>query len=176
MKIITIVTAVLLIAVAGGWLLAQQRHVSEPAGVEEREPPQPVRIDMRQYHVDVGGQTPPEFYQLIIDNNLFRPLGWTPPVKDTGALELIGTVITEQRRQAVLKEKTSDLVHFVNVGETLNDYTLVQVHPKHVVLEKEGQHLTRHLNPSLFLSPNRTPANWREHYESVGPDRPIWTR
>ena len=35
---------------------------------------------------------PPNFYQVIITNNLFRPLGWSKP-KSAPAFELIATVI-----------------------------------------------------------------------------------
>lgn len=35
---------------------------------------------------------PPDYYQVIITNNLFRPLGWTPP-KSAPAFELIATVM-----------------------------------------------------------------------------------
>lgn len=35
----------------------------------------------RNKDINTSSKTSNEFYQLIIDNNIFRPLGWHPPKK-----------------------------------------------------------------------------------------------
>ena len=65
------------------------------------------------------------FYKTIIDHNLFRPLGWTPPNTEP-SYRLIGTKAVDSNgsiSQATLLERRSNRYHFVTIGTELGDMT-----------------------------------------------------
>ena len=83
-----------------------------------------------------------EFHRVIIDNNLFRPLGWTSP-RPREPYRLLGTLIPTYGNtpsQAILQSTTARTTHIVSIGETLDtDTTVTDIQPKRVTLEKAGQ-------------------------------------
>ena len=94
-----------------------------------------------------------EFYRTIIDNNLFRPLGWTPP-RQRYPYRLLGTLIPKDRnipKKAVLQATVGNTTHTVHIGEGLGEYTLTDIQPKQVILEKDGEVQTLKLNTSLLI-------------------------
>lgn len=54
------------------------------------------------------------FYRTIVENNIFRPLGWTPP-NPTPVYRLLGTVISTDGTsgQAILQEIVSSRLYFL---------------------------------------------------------------
>ena len=90
-----------------------------------------------------------DFHRTIVDNNLFRPLGWTPP-RPQEPYRLLGTLIARDAdtpARAILQGTNARTTHIVTVGETLNTDTLVvDIQPKQVTLEKDGHQRTLHLN------------------------------
>ena len=81
------------------------------------------------------------FYKTIIDHNLFRPLGWTPPNNEP-SYSLIGTKAIEGSgaiSQATLLEKRSNRYHFVTIGTKLGDMTVTDIQAKQVTLDKAGE-------------------------------------
>lgn len=96
------------------------------------------------------------FYRTIVDNNLFRPLGWTPP-KPKSVYRLLGTVILTDGTsiQAILQDIASERLHFVTVGDKVGNATVHEILPKQVKLDKGGQVVTLKLNTLQFLSPTR---------------------
>ena len=96
----------------------------------------------------------PDYFQVIIDNNLFRPLGWTPEHKSDVPFQLVGTILKDELDdyQAVLKTVDTQQIHFVNLNETQNGWRLVMIEPKQVVLEKADRRITLALNEQqLFI-------------------------
>jgi hypothetical protein len=93
------------------------------------------------------------FYKVIIDNNLFRPLGWTPPNNEP-AYSLIGTAIGADGAisQATLLEKRSNRYHFVTIGTKLGDMTVKDIQAKQVTLDKAGKPVTLKAGPLQFLT------------------------
>lgn len=94
-----------------------------------------------------------EFYRTIIDNNLFRPLGWRPP-RPRDPYRLLGTLIPKDedtQPQAILQATVGDTTHTVCIGATLGEYTLTDIQSKQVTLEKGGQAQTLKLNTSLWI-------------------------
>ncbi len=94
-----------------------------------------------------------EFYRTIIDNNLFRPLGWRP-ARPRDPYRLLGTLIPEDRdtpRKAILQATVGNTTHTVRIGERLGEYTLTDIQSKQVTLEKDGQAQTLKLNTSLWI-------------------------
>ena len=100
------------------------------------------------------------FYRTIIDNNLFRPLGWqpTPP---RSPYRLIGTKLVrdaDSPPQAILQSTTGHQTYIVTLGERLAaDTEVVDIQPKQVTLSTNGRTWTLKLNTAVFLNPNRSP-------------------
>ena len=84
------------------------------------------------------------FYKTIIDNNLFRPLGWTPPNNEP-SYGLVGTKVVDPNEgisQATLLERRSNRYHFVTIGTELDGMTVKDIQGKQVVLDKAGETVT----------------------------------
>ena len=90
-----------------------------------------------------------DFYRTIIDNNIFRPLGWTPP-RPIEPYRLIGTILpTDDRTQptAILQTTTGQRTLIVSTGEKIDASTkIIEIKRKAVVLETEGQQRTLRLS------------------------------
>lgn len=90
-----------------------------------------------------------KFYQTIVDNNLFRPLGWRLPRKRE-PYRLLGTRTPtdgKSEAQAILQSTTDGRIYTVSLGETLDTgTTVVDIEPKQVTLEKTGVRRTLYLN------------------------------
>ena len=118
------------------------------AKAREEVQPQPNRAWERQNRgqnrggrVDFGENA--AFYKTIIDHNLFRPLGWTPPNNEP-SYSLIGTAVGPNGAisQATLLERRSNRYHFVTIGTELDDMTVKDIQDGRVVLDKTGEDLT----------------------------------
>ena len=100
----------------------------------------------------------PEFYRTIIDNNLFRPLGWRPP-RPQEPYRLIGTIIPTDGKmgaQAILQTTHSNTTYTVTRGDTLDaDTTVIDIQNKQVTLEKTGKQRKLRLNPSPWIKGTR---------------------
>ncbi len=96
------------------------------------------------------------FYKVIIDNNLFRPLGWTPPNNEP-AYSLIGTAVGAGGAvsQATLLEKRSNRYHFVTIGTKLGDMTVKDIQAKQIILDKAGKPITLKTGELQFLTTSR---------------------
>ena len=83
-----------------------------------------------------------DFYRTIIDNNLFRPLGWTLP-RPQEPYRLLGTVIPTAAKsppKAIIQNTVGNQTHIVTIGDTLDSNTYVtDIQTKHVTLKKNGQ-------------------------------------
>ena len=95
-----------------------------------------------------------DFYRTIIDNNLFRPLGWRPP-RPREPYRLIGTIIPTDGiadARAILQTTRGSTTYTVTQGDTLDaDTTVINIQAKQVILEKAGQQRTLKFNPTPWL-------------------------
>ena len=93
------------------------------------------------------------FYRTIIDNNLFRPLGWTPP-KNEPSYSLQGTAVDENGviSQATLLERRSNRYHFVTIGSELDGMTVKDIQAKQIILDKAGETVTFRTGELQLLS------------------------
>lgn len=116
---------------------------SPPEPVTERTETPPRRVQ----------QTPPVFdtetyYRTIIDNNLFRPLGWTPP-RPIEPYRLIGTILPRDANtppQAILQTTAGEKTYIVTTGEPLDALTeVVLIESTSVTLSRNGQQRTLRL-------------------------------
>lgn len=98
------------------------------------------------------------FYRTIIDNNLFRPLGWTPP-RSQELYRLTGTLIPREgdiHPKAFLLATATQMTHIVTIGDTIGEDTIViKIEPKQVTLETLGQQRTLRLSTILWLNDSR---------------------
>ena len=124
--------------------------------MKEQPPAQSNRFRERQSRgrIDFGENA--AFYKEIIDNNLFRPLGWTPPNNES-AYSLIGTAVGADGglSQATLLEKRSNRYHFVTIGTKLGDMTVKDIQAKQVTLDKAGKPIALKAGELQFLTTSR---------------------
>lgn len=92
------------------------------------------------------------FYQVIIDNNLFRPLNWTPP-KQQSDYTLIGTAVTTnpEDTKAIIFERRSNRLYTVKVGDTLGDASVKEIQSKQVTLQASGKNIVLQGRGMLFF-------------------------
>ncbi len=96
------------------------------------------------------------FYKTIVEYNLFRPLGWTPP-KDEPSYSLEGTAVDQNGviSQATLLERRSNRYHFVTIGTELDGMTVKDIQAKKVILDKEGETVTLNTGSLQLLTTKR---------------------
>ena len=93
------------------------------------------------------------FYRTIIDHNLFRPLGWTPPNNEP-SYSLVGAKVVDPNEgisQATLLERRSNRYHFVTIGTKVGDMTVKDIQTGKVTLDKAGETITLKQNWELQL-------------------------
>ena len=95
---------------------------------------------------------PADYYQIIVDNNIFRPLGWTPP-KEEPQYTLIGTSFdpTGDKSEAFVLEERSNQFHIVSVGDKIGDVIVKEIAEKTVSLYKDGELITLNSRRVGFL-------------------------
>lgn len=92
-------------------------------------------------------------YQVIVTNNLFRPLGWTE--KRSGpSYRLIGTVIKDEGLSfALISDDNTKQTYYVAVGDKIGNATVEKIASKKVALRQQnGGLLEPELGPLAFLS------------------------
>ena len=131
--------------------------VQAMAKAREQTQPQRNRSWGRQNRggsVDFGENA--AFYRTIIDHNLFRPLGWTPP-KNEPSYKLESTAVDKNGviSQATLLETRSNRYHFVTIGTELGDMTVKDIQDGKVTLDKAGEAITLKTGGLQFLTTKR---------------------
>ncbi len=131
--------------------------MQEMEKMKEQAETQPNRFRQRQNRASVDFGENAAFYKVIIDNNLFRPLGWKPPNNEP-TYSLVGTAVDADGviAQATLLEKRSNRYHFVTIGEKLGDITVKDIQAKQVILEKDGKPITLKTEAIQFLTTSRS--------------------
>ena len=88
------------------------------------------------------------FKRTIIDNNLFRPLGWTPP-RPIEPYRLLGTILPRSANtppQAIIQMTAGNRTYILTPGEKIDaDTEVVSIESKAVTLSTNGQQRTLHL-------------------------------
>lgn len=149
--------SICVVSLLSGVLLIRTQTPADPTPKENR-----VRTTQRQtvYRPSQNSQATgtdfqtTKFYRTIVDNNLFRPLGWTLP-RPRNPYRLLGTRMPtdgKSKAQAILQSTTAGRTHTVSLGEMLStDTTLVDIQPKQITLETAGVQRTLHLNTTPLL-------------------------
>ncbi len=95
------------------------------------------------------------YYQVITDNNLFRPLGWTKP-DPTPKFELIGTIVGEDFARAYVKNIGRNRLLVVSVDDNLGSDIVSEITTEKVTMKSGKSYVGNGLS---FLS---TKTNKRE--------------
>lgn len=93
--------------------------------------------------------TPDTFYQLIIDTNLFRPLGWSEPVTQP-QYRLIGTLTNNERHTAIILDKNTNHLYTLSRGQQIGNAIIEQIDKKRVILRQDNTHTTLYLSPAFL--------------------------
>ena len=122
-------------------LIAPPRLSPLPVVVSVSEAP--ARPEYRRVPLTSPGVFDAEaFKRTIIDNNIFRPLGWTPP-RPQEPYRLLGTIIptdTKSSPKAIIQNTAGNQTYIVTIGDTLDTNTLVtDIQTKHITLKKNEQ-------------------------------------
>ena len=143
-------------------LQAQNEDGSQPTNEQTEITPTRATTEVRrQDTTNINERTPPrrqlnqpsqDFYQPIVENNLFRPLGWRKP-DDEPQYTLVGTLIESknQRAKAFLIERRSNRYYPVSVGEKVGDAVVESIKPNEVSLSEDGKTVTLRANSNRFL-------------------------
>ncbi|RKU07549.1 hypothetical protein C6501_17430 [Candidatus Poribacteria bacterium] len=93
-----------------------------------------------------------DFYRAIVDNNIFRPLGWRPPNKEP-EYAFIGTR-TDQKGtffEAYFLEQRSNQFHIAKVGDKVGEVVVKEIEEKKIILDKNGETITLRRGNVSFL-------------------------
>ena len=98
-----------------------------------------------------------DFYRVIIENNIFRPLNYKPPSRQSD-LTLIGTIIATDKSTATayITERKTERSYSVKEGEKIDDAIVKTIQPKQVTLDKGGKIVSLTLSSTPFFSRPRS--------------------
>ena len=88
------------------------------------------------------------YYQVITDNNLFRPLGWTKP-DPTPRFELIGTIVGKDFARAYVKRIGRNRLLVVSVDDNLGSDIVSEITTEKVTMKSGKSYVGNGLS---FLS------------------------
>lgn len=94
------------------------------------------------------------FYRVIVENNIFRPLGWKEPISAPKYV-LIGTMLDSRGgiiAKALLKENASNQTYYVTTGEKVGTATVESIESRQVRLNISGEILTLKAPSIQFLN------------------------
>jgi len=151
-----IAICLILSLIAVGSFLYRQNVLLLNSAVATPTPEKSVKVQSVKSYLNkdtsTSSNTSNEFYQLIVDNNIFRPLGWRPPQK-TPQYILIGTTIApdSSNAKAFILELQSNHLHTVRVGETFGNIRVKEILSKKVTLQEEGKETVLQCGKLQFL-------------------------
>ena len=136
--------------------------IPEPSPVKDIPPNALSRLDnqprtpVRPFHASDLPPYQSDFYRTIINNNLFRPLGWAPPRRKE-PYRLLGTILPTDEKtppQAIIQVSTAgNKTPIVSIGDTLDVNTKVlDIQSKQIVLDSAGQQTTLKLDTSPWIN------------------------
>ncbi|RKU13000.1 hypothetical protein C6503_16525 [Candidatus Poribacteria bacterium] len=138
--------------------------IPEPASVKEtpNSPPrlgkQPHILSRAPFQSSSLLPAQSDFYRTIIDNNLFRPLGWTPP-HPKEPYRLLGTMVPKDGKtppQAIILATAGNKTHIVTIGDKLEiDTTITNIQSKRITLDSKGQRRILKLDTSAWINASK---------------------
>ena len=94
-----------------------------------------------------------DFYQVIITNNLFRPLGYRKP-SPPPPYQLIATVINHGKatNKALLRRRKDGRMYYVGLGEVFGGAKVERIEPRSVTLLIGGQSMKFRAAADCFIT------------------------
>lgn len=117
---------------------------------------QPVKIDIvkpeLKKNTNTDSKSTDDYFKVIVDNNIFRPLGWRPPKKEP-EYTLIGTTSNPNSAysEAIILERRSNQLRTLKVGETFGKVSVKEIKPKEVILDDKGKEIKLKMSSQQFL-------------------------
>ncbi len=108
------------------------------------------RVNRKQVEARASGA---DFYRVIIENNLFRPLGWQRPNRDP-EYALVATWIGTRGTvaKALVMERKSSQLYYVAQGEKVGDAIVENIAANQVSLKASDDIVTLKAEAIQFLS------------------------
>ena len=108
------------------------------------------RVDRKEVEARESGG---DFYRVIIENNLFRPLGWQRPNRDP-EYALVATWIGTRGTvaKALVMERKSSQLYYVAQGEKVGDAIVENIAANQVSLKASDNIVTLKAESMQFLS------------------------
>ncbi len=143
--IIRITNLIIVICIVASCYLLFASSPKSPAVSTEHPTERTSQQNIQNTHTDQASTTPDTFYQFIIDNNIFHPLGWQPP-KQQPIYTLIGTAVAQnvEDSKAFILERRSDHLHIVKVGDVFGEALVKVIESKRVILNEAGKEIVLH--------------------------------
>lgn len=109
-----------------------------------------------------------DFYQVIIDSSLFRPLGWTPPIEEPEYV-LIGTAFDtiDSNSRAFVVERRSNQFYIVSVGDEIGEAVVKEIADKKITLYENGKMLTFNIGKMEYLKTGDSSSQAKSSSEYV---------
>ena len=123
-----------------------------------------------------GSKDKPDFYRVIVDNNIFRPLGWRPPNKEP-EYTFVGTRVDSSGTvaEAYVLETRSNQFFMASIGDKIGDAIVKEIKKKEIILDKNGEVITLKGGKMAFLQtggsrggPSRGSSNARNEDSNNG--------
>lgn len=158
-KTLIIGISIIGITIIIGWNLYEENNQNDQPPVEKNKVNNPRQKAKPSQNKNIVGETdntpgtPEAFYQTIIDNNLFRPLGWQPEAPQPKYM-LIGTVITKnttQHTKAFIVERQSRQLHIVQVNDRIGEQIVKGIKAKKVILQGGDQEIILQIKHAPFF-------------------------
>lgn len=93
-----------------------------------------------------------DYYSVIVNNNIFRPLGWRPPNREP-EYAFVTTSVYDDASLSVgyVEERRSNRTHAVGIGDKIGDAVVTDIKDKEILLDKNGEKITLRRGNNLFL-------------------------
>lgn len=93
-----------------------------------------------------------DYYRVIVDNNIFRPLGWRPPRQEP-EYTFIGTSTSADgsKLEGYILERRSNKFYTAVIGDKIGDAVVTEIKQKQILLDKGGEVITLNAGNMQFL-------------------------
>lgn len=93
-----------------------------------------------------------DYYNVIVNNNIFRPLGWRPPNKEP-EYSYIGAYVSDDatKSEGYVLEIRSNRFYTAGIGDKIGDAVVTDIKKKEILLDKNGEKITLKLGNEQWL-------------------------
>ncbi len=132
--------------------IEQFRNRQQGSNLRSQDGQQVSRWSGQQRSTTSDSEGSSDFYKVIVDNNLFRPLGWRPPNREP-EYAFISTRVdpTGTFAEAYFSEQRSNQLHRAKVGDKVGGVVVKEIESKKITLDKNGEMITLRRENSPFL-------------------------